>query len=90
MSQRKKRKGESVGQTIGGIIVGFDQQIFRTTPPVNELVAKGTPLRAVAASGGGTVTVGMPGDPEPEPDPEAGPEPATAEAGEPPQDRPPD
>ena len=59
-----KKKGQPLGQTIGGIIVGFDQQIFRTTPPVNELVAKGTPLRAVAASGGGTVTVGMPGDPD--------------------------
>jgi aldose 1-epimerase len=57
-----KKKGQPLGQTIGGIIVGFDQQIFRTTPPVNELVAKGTPLRAVAAAGGGTVTVGMPGD----------------------------
>ena len=59
-----KKNGQPIGQTIGGIIVGFDQQIFRTTPPVNELVAKGTPLRAVAASGGGTVTIGMPGDPE--------------------------
>ena len=58
-----KKKGQSVGQTLGGIIVGFDQQIFRTTPPVSELVAKGTPLRAVAASGGGTLTVGMPDDP---------------------------
>ena len=62
-----KKKGPSVGQSIGGIIVGFDQQIFRTTPPVNELVAKGTPLKAVAASGGGTVTVGMPGGPAPDP-----------------------
>jgi aldose 1-epimerase len=58
-----KKKGQPIGQTIGGVIVGFDQQIFRTTPPVNELVAKGTPLRAVAAAGGGTVTVGMPGEP---------------------------
>jgi hypothetical protein len=89
VSERKKRKGESVGQTIGGILVGFDQQIFRTTPPVNELVAKGTPLRSVAASGGGTVTVGMPGDQDPEPDPEIGPEPAPAQASEPPPDLPP-
>jgi hypothetical protein len=58
------KKRQPIGQTIGGIIVGFDQQIFRTTPPVNELVAKGTPLRAVAASGGGTLTVRMPNDPE--------------------------
>ena len=57
-----RKKGQPIGQTIGGIIVGFDQQIFRATPPVNELVAKGTPLRAIAAAGGGTVTVGMPGD----------------------------
>jgi aldose 1-epimerase len=62
-----KKKGQSVGQSIGGIIVGFDQQIFRTTPPVNELVAKGTPLRASAASGGGTLTIGVP---DPEVDPE--------------------
>ena len=62
-----KKKGESVGQSIGGIIVGFDQQIFRTTPPVNELVAKGAPLRAGAAAGGGTLTVGLP-DAEHEPD----------------------
>ena len=52
-----------MGQTIGGILVGFDQQIFRTTPPVNELIAKGDPTAAVAASGGGTMRVGLPGDP---------------------------
>ncbi len=57
-----KKKGQSVGQTIGGILVGFDAQVFRTTPPVNELVAKGTPLRAVAADGGGMLSVGMPGE----------------------------
>jgi aldose 1-epimerase len=58
-----KKKAASVGQSIGGIIVGFDQQIFRTTPPTNELVAKGDRLAPVAASGGGTMRVGMPGDP---------------------------
>ena len=57
------RKRPSVGQTIGGIVAGIEHQIFRTTPPANELVAKGAPLRAVAASGGGTISVGMPGDP---------------------------
>ena len=29
---------------------------------MNELVAKGTPLRAIAADGGGTLSVGMPGE----------------------------
>ena len=57
-----KKKGQSVGQSIGGILVGFDQQIFRTTPPTNELVAKGDRLAPVAASDGGTMRVGLPGD----------------------------
>lgn len=58
-----KKKVMSIGQSIGGMLVGFDQQIFRTTPPTNELVAKGDRLAPVAASGGGTMRVGMPGDP---------------------------
>jgi hypothetical protein len=57
-----KKKRRTVGHTIGGILVGFDEQVFRTTPPVNELVAKGTPLRALAADGGGTLAVRMPED----------------------------
>jgi aldose 1-epimerase len=56
------KKRPSVGQTIGGVVAGIEQQIFRTTPPAQELVAKGTPLRPVAAAGGGTITVGLPGD----------------------------
>jgi aldose 1-epimerase len=61
--QQKRKKAESVGQSIGGMLVGFDQQIFRSTPPVNEMVAKGDRLAPVAASGGGTMRVGLPGDP---------------------------
>jgi aldose 1-epimerase len=61
--QRKRKKAESVGQSIGGMLVGFDQQIFRSTPPVNELVAKGDRLAPVAASGGGTMRIELPGDP---------------------------
>lgn len=63
------RKRPTVGQTIGGIVAGIDQQIFRTTPPAQELVAKGAPIRPVAAAGGGTITVRLPGDPDPEPAP---------------------
>ena len=63
MAEQRKKKAESVGQTIGGMLVGFDQQIFRSTPPVNEMVAKGDRLAPVAASGGGTMRVGLPGDP---------------------------
>ncbi len=53
------RKRQSTGQTIGAIIAGFDQQIFRTTPPAHELVAKGKPLAPVPAQGGGTLTIGF-------------------------------
>jgi hypothetical protein len=52
-----KKKGSGLGPSIGGMLVGFDQQIFRTTPPVNELVAKAKPLAAVAAAGGGRLTI---------------------------------
>ena len=57
------RKRRSAGHAIGGIIAGIEQQVFRTTPPANELVAKGARLRTVAAAGGGTIRVGLPGDP---------------------------
>lgn len=63
------KKRTSVGQTIGGIVAGIDQQIFRTNPPAQELVAKGAPIRPVASAGGGTITIRLPGDPDPEPAP---------------------
>jgi hypothetical protein len=55
-----KKKRMSVGQSIGGILAGIDGQIFRTTPPANELVAKGDPIPGVAAAGGGRLTVDLP------------------------------
>jgi aldose 1-epimerase len=66
----KRRKRTSAGQAIGGIVAGIEQQLFRTTPPVDELVAKGKPVAPVPAADGGTLTVGMPGDPAPEADPD--------------------
>jgi aldose 1-epimerase len=54
------RKRRSVGHAIGGIIAGIEQHVFRTAPPANELVAKGTRLRPVAAAGGGTISVDLP------------------------------
>jgi hypothetical protein len=43
-----KKKRKAVGGTIGGILVGFDQQVFRTTPPAHELVVKGSPVRGLS------------------------------------------
>lgn len=58
----KRRKGRPIGETLGGIIVGFDQQIFRTLPPPHELVQKGAPVRGVTADDGGTLELVFPDD----------------------------
>jgi hypothetical protein len=48
----KKKRGPT-GQTIGAIIVGFDQQIFRTLPPAQELVVKAKPVRGLSGEAPG-------------------------------------
>ena len=48
----KKKRGPT-GQTIGAIIVGFDQQIFRTLPPAQELVVKSKPVRGLSGQAPG-------------------------------------
>ena len=69
----KRKKGRSAGGTIGAIIVGFDQQIFYTMPPVQELIVKGQPVRGLSGQGKGDLQVVFPGDviePPVEPDAE--------------------
>jgi hypothetical protein len=63
---KNKRKGPGLAQTMGGILAGFDQQVFRTTPPPHELVQKGARLPAVPAEGGGTLSIELPEDALPE------------------------
>ena len=70
---RKPRR--PVGETIGGILVGFDQQIMRTLPPPHELVQKAAPVRGLTGQDGGTFTVSMP-DPTTDQEP---PMPSTAD-----------
>jgi len=55
MASKKRKSGRPVGEALGGMLAGFDQQIFRTLPPPHELVQKGTRVRGVAGdpSGGG-------------------------------------
>ena len=70
----KKRK-RPTGQTIGSILVGFDQEVFRTLPPAHELVAKSQPVRGVSGDGDGIEVVfpdDEPARPGPEPDQPAG------------------
>jgi hypothetical protein len=56
-----KRKRRPTGETRGSIIVGFDQQIFRTLPPAQELVVKSKPVRGLSGQAPGLEVV-FPGD----------------------------
>ena len=60
-----KKKGRPIGETLGGMIVGFDQQIFRTLPPPHELVQKGAPVRGLTGEDGGDLEVVFPDDAAP-------------------------
>lgn len=57
---RKRRR--PTGETLGGIIVGFDQQILRTLPPPHELVQKGAPVRGLTGQDGGALDISFPDD----------------------------
>jgi hypothetical protein len=72
----KPRKKQPLGQTIGGVLFGFEQQVLRTMPPGQELVHHARPDDPVPAGDGGFVTIGMPdkmrvlpSDPDAEPTP---------------------
>jgi len=65
MAAPSKRKGRSIGETLGGMIVGFDQQIFRTLPPPHELVQKGAPVRGLTGEDGTALEVVFPDDEAP-------------------------
>ena len=62
---KRKRRG-SVGQTIGGMIVGFDYQVFRTTPPPHELVQSARPVTGVSGEDGTEFLVVFPDAADPE------------------------
>lgn len=49
-----RRKKAAVGPTaaIGGMLAGFDHQIFRTTPPPHELVLRARPVRGISGEPG--------------------------------------
>jgi hypothetical protein len=63
----KRSKRQSGAQTIGGILAGFDGQVFRTTPPPHELVRKGDRLPSIPAGDGGRLIVELPDDTAPPP-----------------------
>lgn len=61
-AKRKRKKGPTAAQTMGGIIFGFEQQVWRTAPPPQELVEHARPDKPVAAPDGSRFTILMPDD----------------------------
>lgn len=59
MAVAKRKKG-GVGQTVGSILVGFDQAVFRTLPPAEELVHHARPDDPVPAGGGSDLLIELP------------------------------
>lgn len=56
----RRRGGPPVGETLGGILAGFDQQVLRRQPPAQELVLKGSPVRGLAGDDPGDLVIELP------------------------------
>jgi hypothetical protein len=56
----QKRSEPSIGQTIGGVLVGFDEQVFGRRPPGQEIVEQIDRLRSVSPGSG--LTIELPED----------------------------
>lgn len=57
-----KKRRQPLGQSIGGVLFGFEQQVFRNVPPPHELVHHARPDAAVPAGDGTMLTIGLPDD----------------------------
>jgi hypothetical protein len=65
----RKTKTASVGQTIGGVLVGFDEQVLGRRPPGQEIVVQVDRLHSVSPAAG--LTVDHPDDVRGHDDPDA-------------------
>ena len=57
-----RRKRSTAAQTIGGVLFGFEQQVWRTAPPPQELVHHARPDAPVPAGDGTLLTIELPPD----------------------------
>jgi hypothetical protein len=73
----KPKKKQPLGQTVGGVLFGFEQQVLRTMPPPQELVHHARPDDPLPAGDGGFLTIEMPADEMPSIPSRPGPAPAT-------------
>jgi AraC family transcriptional regulator len=56
------KRRQPLGQSIGGVLFGFEQQVFRNMPPPHELVHHARPDAVVPAGDGTMVTLTLPVD----------------------------
>ena len=54
------KKKQSIGTSLGGVIVGLDYMIFKTGKPPAEQVESAKPVKPVAADDGGTLSIDLP------------------------------
>ena len=62
MTEKPTKKKTPLGQSIGGVLFGFEQQVFRNVPPPHELVHKARPDAPVPSGDGGFLTFELPTD----------------------------
>ena len=60
IAPRPRKRGQSMGQSIGGVLFGFEQQVWRNVPPPHELVHHARPDDPVPAGDGGFMTLEIP------------------------------
>ncbi len=68
---KRSRRRTPAGETLGGMLAGFDQQIMRNLPPPHELVRKGAPVRGLSGEDPGDLAIVLPAadaDPAQRPD----------------------
>jgi hypothetical protein len=58
--KRPLRSSGGAGQAIGGILAGFDYQVFRASKPTAELVQAAKPVRGLSGEGGELVDIDAP------------------------------
>ncbi len=60
-AQPRKRR-PSTAQAIGGVLAGFDYQVFRASKPAAELVEHAAPVRGVSGEDGTLLELEFPDD----------------------------
>jgi hypothetical protein len=60
MSSGSRKKRQSVSQTVGGVLFGFEQQVWRNAPPPEEVVHQARPDAPIAGADGELITLEIP------------------------------